>query len=95
MPSARWLGWRRTIASRDRLHGLKPELAMARIQPIGWVIVALGIVSELLYHGPELLFGTRWPLIVSTLGEFGHTVVFVGLVTVIFGVLRAHRRPMS
>ena len=77
------------------MHGLKPALATTRILQVGWAIVALGIVSELLYHGPELLFGTRWPLIISILGEFGHTVVFVGLVIVIFGVLRAHGRSMS
>ena len=70
-------------------------LTMSGMQRVGWLIVAAGIVLELLYHGPELLFGTKWPLIVSTVGEFGHTGVFVGLVVVIFGVLRAHSRRMS
>jgi hypothetical protein len=70
-------------------------LKASGIQRIGWLIVAAGIVLELLYHGPELLFGTKWPLIVSTVGEFGHTGVFVGLVVVIFGVLQAHSRQTS
>jgi len=34
-------------------------------------------------------------MIVSSVGEFGHTGVFVGLIVVIFGVLRAHSRPTS
>ena len=78
------------------LPGVKVAvLTMSGMQRVGWLIVAAGIVLELLYHGPELLFGTKWPLIVSTVGEFGHTGVFVGLVVVIFGVLRAHSRRMS
>lgn len=96
MPSARWLVWEHMNASREQLPGAKAAaLNMSGIQRIGWVIVAAGIVLELLYHGPELLFGTKWPLIVSTVGEFGHTGAFVGLVVVIFGVLRAHSRRMS
>ena len=96
MPSARWLAWLRTTASREHLpHAKAPALKMSGIQRIGWVIVAAGIILELLYHGPELLLGTKWPLIVSTVGEFGHTGVFVGLVVVIFGVIRAHRRRTS
>jgi hypothetical protein len=68
---------------------------MPGIQPIGWSIVAASIILELLYHGPELLFGSKWPLIVATVGEFGHTGVFIGIVIVIFGVLRSHNTRTS
>jgi hypothetical protein len=96
MPSGRWLAWPSTTANRDDLPGaLGLVLTMPGIQRIGWSIVAAGIVLELLYHGPELLFGAKWPLIVATFGEFGHTVVFVGFVVVIFGVLRAHSKRTS
>jgi len=77
------------------LRAKAAALKMSGIQRIGWVIVAAGIILELLYHGPELLLGTKWPMIVSSVGEFGHTGVFVGLIVVIFGVLRAHSRPTS
>lgn len=95
MPSVRWLAWLHTTASRDDALGAHAKLKMTGIQRLGWTIVAAGIVLELLYHVPELLFGARWPLIVSTVGEFGHTGVFVGLIVVIFGVLRAHSRRTS
>jgi hypothetical protein len=96
MPSGRWLAWPLMTASRHDLRGGSGlGLKMPGAQRLGWTIVAAGIVLELLYHGPELLFGAKWPVIVATVGEFGHTAVFVGFVVVIFGVLRAHNKRTS
>ncbi len=57
---------------------------------IGWLLISVGAVADLIYNVPILLFGTRWPATIDTLGEFGHTVIFVGIVTVVFAVLQRH-----
>lgn len=58
---------------------------------LGWLLVALGAIMEILYHGPALLCGVQWPPVVETIGESGHTVIFIGIVLLIFAVLRSHQ----
>jgi uncharacterized protein involved in cysteine biosynthesis len=58
---------------------------------VGWFVFWFGLVTDLFYHIP-LLFGVQWPLFVDVIGEAGHTVIFVGIVILIFGVLRKHTK---
>jgi hypothetical protein len=69
--------------------------ALPSIRQVGWFIVFLGALSELVYHGPQLLFSYQWPATIATIGEFGHTVVFVGIIVLIYSVLRQHRPASS
>jgi hypothetical protein len=62
-----------------------------RSRQIGWLLVFIGSVSEVVYHGPQILMGYEWPEVLATFGEFGHTVVFVGIVALIFAYLRSHQ----
>ena len=57
---------------------------------IGWSLISVGAITDLIYHIPIWLFGTQWPAAIDTLGEFGHTIIFVGIVTVVFAVLQRH-----
>ena len=57
----------------------------------GLIVLALGVAGELLYHVPPL-FGWAWSPLIETIGESGHTIMFVGVVMVVFGVLRQHQR---
>lgn len=66
-----------------------------RIRQVGWLLVFIGSVSEVVYHGPQILLGYQWPAVIATFGEFGHTVVFVGIVALIYAYLHGHqsKRP--
>ncbi len=59
---------------------------------LGWLLVAIGAVTDAIYHAPTILFGLQWPPAVDAIGEFGHTVIFVGIVIIIFAMLRKHSR---
>jgi hypothetical protein len=61
------------------------------IRQVGWLLVFIGLVSEVVYHGPQILLGYQWPEAIATFGEFGHTVVFVGIVALIYAYLRSHQ----
>ncbi len=67
-----------------------PVIRLPSARTVGWVMIIAGTVADLIYHIPILLFETRWPATIDTLGEFGHTVIFVGIVTVVFAVLQRH-----
>ena len=57
---------------------------------LGWLIVAFGALSEAVYHIPNWFFGVQWGPTIETFGEFGHTVVFVGIVVLVYDILRRH-----
>ena len=59
----------------------------------GWTLVVVGAIADALYHVPEWFFGMVWEPWAQTVGEFGHTLIFVGIVALIFDLLaRAPRR---
>ena len=65
------------------------KLTAARV---GWTLVVFGAVAEAVYHIPNWFFGVHWSPVIETLGEFGHTVIFVGIVALVFDVLRQHQK---
>ncbi|MCG3140473.1 MAG: hypothetical protein HDKAJFGB_01539 [Anaerolineae bacterium] len=54
---------------------------------VGWALILGGGVWDLIYHLAPIFFGVKWAPFIDALGEFGHTVIFVGIVIVIFAVL--------
>lgn len=62
---------------------------------LGWALVLGGGGWDLIYHLAPLLAGVRWPPIIDVLGEFGHTVILVGMVLIVFAILLfQHRKRM-
>ncbi len=57
-----------------------------------WLVFATGVAWDVLYHAPIILWGAQWPAAIDTIGEFGHVITFVGIVMVIFAVLRTHSK---
>ena len=62
---------------------MKPSLAW-----LGWGLVIAGAIADALYHVPEWFFGVVWDFWMHFVGESGHTVIFVGIVVLMFDVLR-------
>jgi len=60
---------------------------------LGWGIVGAGATADLVYHVPVWLFGVVWDPLIDAIGEFGHTVILVGIVVLIYDVLRRNQRP--
>lgn len=66
---------------------MRPSLAL-----LGWVIVVSGAVADLFYHVPVWFFGVQWGVEIDAIGEFGHTVILVGIVVLIYDILRRNQR---
>lgn len=58
---------------------------------VGWALIIGGGVWDLIYHFGQFA-GIKWSPVIDQLGEFGHTVILIGMVTVIFAVLWYHAR---
>lgn len=58
---------------------------------VGWALIIGGGVWDLIYHLASF-GGVKWSPVIDRLGEFGHTVILVGMVIVIFAVLWNHAR---
>lgn len=58
---------------------------------VGWALIIGAGVWDLIYHLAPLA-GVKWHPFIEMLGEFGHTVILVGMVVVIFAVLWASAR---
>lgn len=62
---------------------------------LGWALVLGGGGWDLIYHLAPLLAGVRWSPVIDVLGEFGHTVILVGMVLIVFAILLfQHRKRM-
>lgn len=59
---------------------------------VGWALILGGGGWDLIYHLAPILAGVKWSPVIDMLGEFGHTVVLVGMVIVVFAVLLANAR---
>lgn len=57
---------------------------------LGVTFFTLGVVWDVVYHAALWLFGAVWPAVVDTVGEWGHTVTFAGVVVIIFAALQKH-----
>ena len=53
---------------------------------IGWALIIGAGVWDLIYHLAPFA-GEKWNPFIDQLGEFGHTVILIGMVIVIFAVL--------
>lgn len=61
--------------------------AFSPIGLIGWALIIGGGGWDLIYHIVPLVSNVTWSPIIDVLGEFGHTVVLVGMAIVVFAVL--------
>lgn len=61
--------------------------AFSPIALVGWALILAGGGWDLVYHLAPLLAAVHWSRAIDLLGEFGHTVVFAGMVIVVFGIL--------
>jgi hypothetical protein len=69
--------------------------AFSPIGLIGWGLILGGGGWDLIYHLAPLLANVKWSRAIDLLGEFGHTVILMGMVIVIFAILLAqHRKRM-
>lgn len=59
---------------------------------VGWALILGGGGWDLIYHLAPIVAGVKWSPFIDLLGEFGHTVVLIGMVIVIFAVLLANAR---
>jgi hypothetical protein len=59
---------------------------------LGWIIFAFGVLWDLIYHAALLLVTTSLPSSLDLLGSFGHVITFVGIVVIIYALLRRHAR---
>lgn len=66
--------------------------AFSRVGLIGWAMILIGGGWDMIYHLAPLVAHVRWSPFIEALGEFGHTVVFVGMVVVVFAVLTKQSR---
>ncbi len=65
---------------------MKPSLAL-----LGWSIVIAGAAADAFYHIPNWFCGVQWGPAIDAIGEFGHTVIFAGIVVLIFDILRRNQ----
>lgn len=69
--------------------------AFSPIGLVGWALIIGGGGWDLIYHLAPLVAPLHWSPLIDMLGEFGHTVILVGMVTVVFAVLISqHRKRM-
>ncbi len=69
--------------------------AFSPIGLIGWALILGGGGWDLIYHIAPLVSDVKWSRAMDVLGEFGHMVVLVGMVIVIFAVLlEQHRKGL-
>ncbi len=66
--------------------------AFSPIGLIGWALIIGGGAWDIIYHIVPLVSDVQWTPVIDLLGEFGHTVVLVGMVIVVFAVLLAQHR---
>lgn len=66
--------------------------AFSPIGLVGWALILLGGGWDLIYHLAPIVIGVQWSPVIVLLGEFGHTVILVGMVIVVFAVLLYHAR---
>lgn len=59
---------------------------------IGWALILGGGGWDLIYHIAPLVSAVKWSPVIELLGEFGHTVILVGMVIVVFAVLLANAK---
>lgn len=57
----------------------------------GWALIIGGGGWDLIYHFAPFA-GVKWSPFIDMLGEFGHTVILVGMAIVVFAVLWANAR---
>lgn len=65
--------------------------AFSPIGLVGWALILIGGGWDLVYH-IGIWVGVDWSPLIDMLGEFGHTVILVGMVIVVFAVLLYNTR---
>ncbi len=58
----------------------------------GWLIFMFGVVWDLVYHTTLFLINGALPSALDLIGSLGHTVTFVGIVVIIFALLRRYKK---
>jgi hypothetical protein len=66
--------------------------AFSPIGLVGWALILAGGGWDLIYHIAPLVSDVQWSPVIDMLGEFGHTVILVGMVIVVFAVLLYQHR---
>lgn len=69
--------------------------AFSPIGLIGWALIVGGGGWDLVYHLAPLVANVKWSPVIDLLGEFGHTVILVGMVIIVFAVLLYNARRNS
>lgn len=72
-------------------HRLKSP-AFSPLALLGWALIVAGGGWDLVYHLAPLVAGVHWSRAIELLGEFGHTVIFGGMVIVVFAILLQRAR---
>ncbi len=55
---------------------------------VGWIVFALGLAWDVTYHTALFLVPARVPDTLDLIGGFGHVITLVGLVVVVWQMLR-------
>lgn len=66
--------------------------AFSPIGLVGWALIIGGGGWDIIYHIVPLVSDVTWSPVIDVLGEFGHTVVLVGMAIVVFAVLLAQHQ---
>ncbi len=64
-----------------------------KLDRLGWAIFALGLVWDLVYHTALLLAPARVTDTLDLVGGLGHVLTLVGLVIVVWQILRRNSNP--
>ncbi len=80
---------------RPTIEDHSSSLVTRHSSHLGWLIFALGAVWDVIYHAPTILLGAQWPPALDAIGEFGHVITFLGIVTIIFAVILNYQRQHS
>ena len=59
---------------------------------LGWIVFALGVLWDLIYHAALFLVNTSLPSSLDLIGSFGHVVTFGGTVIIIYALLHRNRK---
>lgn len=66
--------------------------AFSPLGRVGWTLIAVGLLGEIFYHLVPLIIALRWPPMVTAFGEFGHTLIPLGMTIVVFAVLLEYQK---
>ncbi len=62
-----------------------------RLKRIGWILLIVGLVWDVAYHGTLVVVGGALGPLFDVIGNLGHVVTFAGIVIVILYLLRENQ----